>query len=280
MKMRFPFAVLPALVVCTQMAPAAEWAENLVVPRGETLTLDTSYATKTNTSMSVSGTLNISFNTAAKHLTVYPTTDVAAIKSATSSSARTMIDVGPDAGDNGVINIDRGYLYSWASEGVCLYDIVIGRNGGTGAVRINPFGGSHTGYVRTYKVELSANAQTDEEVFDALTIGGAGSYIEITNGHLVNKNAKPLRVTFENREKTTNYGYLRTYGSTQLFDLSTAGCGDCAAMPTRRSTSTAGMVMVDRGSFRTQPRQSRRVSARRVPATSSSDAEDPVIRPT
>lgn len=221
-----------AMLASFVVSAAVTWEPDLVVPRGETFTMGTAYANATNWSVTVNGTLVTELAAKDAKTKWFVMKLDADGKQITDATKRARVEIGPDAGDDAVLDLRLTYLYGWASEGQFPFDVTIGRNGGKGKVLMNA-GPNQWKYadIRTGCFSLAAGARTDEDVFDVLTIG-MNCFLEFQTFR--NDNAKPMRITFQNREANPNYGALSPYGSNPVFRMTSAGGdiilrGDAAA---------------------------------------------------
>lgn len=110
----------------------------------------------------------------------------------------TRIDLAPDVGDVGKLNVKFGIVGGNGGVGysnVAKCSFYVGANGGgdQACLSLGEYGEAAMYFTR---FELCANATTSAEVFDALQLTAHGAYFRSTE--MVNSNTKPLRITFSN----------------------------------------------------------------------------------
>ncbi len=212
------FGVAAGLALGTARAETV-WAPDLVVPRGEAVVLGSECAGRTNTSMTVHGDLTVCLGSRYSHLFLFNLDD-----DGNATSADVPVSVGPDAGDDSTLEVQKSELKSFFSNGHGLVgDMSFGERGGNGRLWLHAtdaVGDAGAG-VLMRQVRLAEKAQTDAAVFDVVRIG---SRSELSVHELRNENAKPMRVTFENREGDVgNAGTLTLFASRAVARLPAAG---------------------------------------------------------
>lgn len=212
------FGVAACLALGTARAETA-WTPDLVVPRGEAVVLGSECVGKTNTGMTVHGDLTVCLgNRYSKLLLCVLDGD------GNATNADVPVSVGPDAGDDATLEVQKSELSSFFSNGHGLVgDMAFGERGGNGRLWLHAtddVGGAGAG-VLMRQVRLAEKARTDADVFDAVKIG---SRSELSVHELRNENTKPMRVTFENRENDVgNAGALMLFAGRAVARLPVAG---------------------------------------------------------
>lgn len=221
MKMAFAGCVFGAAAGLALVSARAEtaWAPDLVVPRGETVVLGPECLDRTNTSMTVHGDLTVCLGGRYSKLYLYKLDD-----DGKPTNADVPVSVGPDAGDDATLEVQKSELRSFFSNGYGLVgDMVFGERGGNGRLWLHvtdDAGGAGAGALMR-QIRLAEKAQTDADVFDAVKIG---SRSELSVHELRNENAKPMRVTFENRESVVdNAGVLGLFANRAVARLPVEG---------------------------------------------------------
>lgn len=221
MKMAFAGCVFGAAAGLALVSARAEtaWTPDLVVPRGETVVLGPECLDRTNTSMTVHGDLTVCLGGRYSKLYLYKLDD-----DGKPTNADVPVSVGPDAGDDATLEVQKSELRSFFSNGYGLVgDMVFGERGGNGRLWLHvtdDAGGAGAGALMR-QIRLAEKAQTDADVFDAVKIG---SRSELSVHELRNENAKPMRVTFENRESVVdNAGVLGLFANRAVARLPVEG---------------------------------------------------------
>ena len=198
-------------------AGTIEWSSgDLVIPAGDELTLT---EPKTNSSVMIHGTFALNLGAGSRQFGIHANDDP---KNATTSH------LAPDPGDVALWKTGPGYVYGYYNNDPKA-NLQIGANGGgNGLLHIGAFQGSNGNLAPCWfnYVTLSANAQTDADVFMPFLLDAYGS---LMCKKLINDNAKPLQVTFTNQWNviSNNYrhfsAYLYAFYNASLFSTKKAG---------------------------------------------------------
>ena len=182
-----------AVALCALAGASAFGAiETLTVPQGETTVRDTAYQWYTNTALTVSGTLD--FSVAGPYVLCAVTADGTYD---TDWAKKPTMQLAPDVGDEGVLNITNGTSLGTQVGVTFGSHLKVGAEGGGAQARIN-IGVDGTAKVSSYRLDtllLHANAQTAADEFRLVTIG-YNAALELLK--LQNDTAKPLVVAFTN----------------------------------------------------------------------------------
>lgn len=213
--------VFGAVAFCAAGMAVADfvWSPDLVVARDESVVLGPECIGRTNTSLTVHGNLTFNYGNRWKPSFVFT---LGANGQKTTDSP--LIAVGPDAGDDATLELQRSEVNTFFDNGHGLTgNLEVGANGGNGRVHLHVSDSTGAGGAKLMvrQVRLAAEARTEADVFDVVRLGADS---ELSMHKIRNDNAKPMRVTFENREgASTGSGLITLFVGGQVADLPVDG---------------------------------------------------------
>ncbi len=210
--------VLFALIALFAAGGGTAYADGplpLVVGVDETCDCDVSQHDSTNESVTVHGILNfngLNFNGSSDHPSWWIQKD---------DSSLTTIELGPDAGDVGQMNLSWVNLHGNKKNNVnaAACGIYVGRNGGGANAKLSL---GVLAYAQHYftTFELCANAQTDGDVFDVMELDGYSIFRSTT---MKNDTSKPMRITFNNVSRKAILAQIAGFWDNSYFAMPRVG---------------------------------------------------------
>ena len=229
--------------------------ETLTVQQGETVVRDTAYQWYTNTALTVSGTLD--FSVAGPYVLCAVTAD----GTYDAAGNKPTMQLAPNAGDEGVLNITNGTSLGTQVGVTFGSHLKVGAEGGGAQARIN-IGVDGTTKPSSYRLDtllLHANAKPAADEFRLVTIG-YNAALELLK--LQNDTAKPLVVVFTNDvagASASDPALLRQFYNSSPFAPSTKAGGDIVLRGEPRSPIRLSSWGGSTGTSLETPRQ-RRIS--------------------